>query len=104
MHQETLYKLVFIYFPTMRLPNARPVRKHFPKHGPEARLHWACFAPLLFPASMAWSAFSSVHWIVQAIAITVRIVPLCISALLTLRSVVSVGSICDTSQCVFVPC
>jgi hypothetical protein len=50
-------------------------RKYFPTRGPEARLHWACFAAVLLPASMfmyAWSSFSSVPWIVQAIALTVR--------------------------------
>lgn len=58
MHQETLYQ------------------KYFPTRGPEARLHWACFAAILFPVSMfmyAWSSFRSVHWIVQAIAITLFI-------------------------------
>lgn len=54
VHQEMLYK------------------KYFPTRGPEARLHWACFSAILFPASMfmyAWSSFTTVSWIIQAIAI-----------------------------------
>ncbi|KAG5643367.1 hypothetical protein DXG03_001015 [Asterophora parasitica] len=58
MYQETLYQ------------------KSVAKRGPEARLHVACFAAILFPVGMfifAWSSFAHVHWIVQAIGIVVFI-------------------------------
>jgi len=58
IHQEMLYQ------------------KYRHTNGPEARLHWACFAAVLIPVSMfiyAWCSFSFVHWIAQAIAITLFI-------------------------------
>ncbi|KZV74466.1 MFS general substrate transporter [Peniophora sp. CONT] len=55
VHQERLY------------------RKHFPKHGPEARLYWAMGAGVLFPVGVfiyAWTAFENVHWIGMVIGLT----------------------------------
>ncbi|GLB43233.1 putative major facilitator superfamily protein [Lyophyllum shimeji] len=58
MYQESLY------------------RNSIAQRGPEARLHMACFAAILLPIGMfifAWSSFSHVHWVVQAIGVTVYI-------------------------------
>ncbi|KAF8074571.1 MFS polyamine transporter [Lyophyllum atratum] len=52
----------------------RLYHKYFAKRGPEARLHTACFAAILLPVGMlmyAWSSYPNVHWIVQAIGITI---------------------------------
>ena len=49
-------------------------RKHFPKHGPEARLYWAMGAGVLFPVGIflyAWTAYESVHWIAMVIGLTI---------------------------------
>ncbi|KAF8889266.1 MFS general substrate transporter [Infundibulicybe gibba] len=51
-------------------------QKYFPKRGPEARLYMACVAALFLPIGMfiyAWSSFTFVHWIAQAVGITVYI-------------------------------
>ncbi|KAH8832878.1 MFS polyamine transporter [Flagelloscypha sp. PMI_526] len=51
-------------------------KKNVVKRGPEARLYLACFAGVLFPASMfiyAWCSFPWVHWIAQAIALVMFI-------------------------------
>ena len=56
----------------------------------------------------AWSASSSVHWIVQATAITVCTVHFMYDDVsyfvLIFRLAVYMGIICDIPQCGFVPC
>ncbi|KAG6834740.1 hypothetical protein H0H93_007680 [Arthromyces matolae] len=46
--------------------------RYYAKRGPEARLHTACFAAFLVPIGMliyAWTSYSNVHWIAQAIGL-----------------------------------
>lgn len=72
LYQETLYQYAYLIWGSSLI--WMRYRKHFAVRGPEARLYMACFAAVLFPTGMfiyAWSSFSSVHWIVQMIGITV---------------------------------
>ncbi|KAH8104996.1 MFS general substrate transporter [Phellopilus nigrolimitatus] len=51
----------------------RIYKKRVGVKGKEARLYSACFAGILFPASMflyAWTSYANVHWIGMAIGIT----------------------------------